>query len=56
MSITKILVLGKTGEGKSTLCNYILKYNEKNVRNPLRQVHALKRLMVLYQIIIRTYL
>ena len=29
MSITKILVLGKTGEGKSTLCNYILKYNEK---------------------------
>ena len=31
MSITKILVLGKTGEGKSTLCNYILKYNEKKM-------------------------
>ena len=32
MSITKILVLGKTGEGKSTLCNYILKYNEKKCK------------------------
>lgn len=32
MSVTKILVLGKTGEGKSTLCNYILKYNVKKCK------------------------
>ena len=32
MSINKILVLGKTGEGKSTFCNYILKYSEKKCK------------------------
>lgn len=32
MSINKILVLGKTGDGKTTLCNYILNYSKKKCK------------------------
>ena len=30
--VSKILMLGKIGNGKSTLCNYIGKYNEKEFK------------------------
>lgn len=56
MSITKILVLGKTGDGKTTLCNYILNYSKKNVKNLISLAHVLKQLMDISQIHIKIYL